>query len=118
MTTVTPTDDCGPKLLGHSAVSQHKHPERPIASGAESWSTYLRRATTALRAIVNRHYEQAILVIGHGETITVAAHLFLELNVDARAQATFSVHYASITRWEQQPLAWTCPDAGWCWTSC
>jgi probable phosphoglycerate mutase len=57
-----------------------------------------------------------MLVIGHGETVTAAAHLFLSLPASARATAAFGSHYASITMWEQQPLSWTRPDAGWRWT--
>ncbi|WP_033288297.1 hypothetical protein [Amycolatopsis jejuensis] len=52
-----------------------------------------------------------MLIISHGETVTVAAHLFLDLSASIRASAAFVVHYASITRWEQQRFAWTQPDA-------
>lgn len=34
---------------------------------------------------------------------------------DIRASVAFAVHYASITRWEQQPLAGTRPETGWRW---
>ncbi len=91
------------------------HPDEPIAPGAETWTAYLSRARMALRSIVDRHPEGTILIIGHGETITAAAHLFLNLDSRTRASSGFAAHYASITRWEQQPLAWTQPDAGWRW---
>lgn len=93
-----------------------QHPHRPLAPGAESWTTYLQRSTTALQALLTRHAGETLLVIGHGETITAAAHHFLHLDADQRATIAFAVHNASITRWEQQPLAWTLPDAGWRWT--
>lgn len=93
-----------------------KHPDHPIAPGAETWTSYLHRATTILRDILARHAGETVLVVGHGETVTAAAHLFLGLAADLRASAAFAVHYASITRWEQQPLAWTRPSAGWRWT--
>ena len=92
------------------------HPDEPIAPGAETWAAYLRRATAALQVIIGRHAGGTMLVIGHGETVTAAAHLFLGLPASARAGAAFAAHYASITRWEQQPLAWTRPGAGWRWT--
>jgi len=93
-----------------------QHPDQPIALGAEPWSAYLQRITTTLRDILARHSGTTVLIIGHGETVTAAAHLFLDLATDLRASAAFAVHYASITRWEQQPLAWTRPEVGWRWT--
>ncbi|APU13094.1 MULTISPECIES: histidine phosphatase family protein [Actinoalloteichus] len=92
------------------------HPDQPIAPGAEPWSAYLRRANATLCDILHRHTEGTVLIIGHGETVTAAAHLFLNLAASLRANTAFAVHYASITRWEQQPLAWTRPEAGWRWT--
>lgn len=92
------------------------HPDQPVAPGAETWTAYLHRATAALQAILGRHAGGTVLIIGHGETITAAAHLFLGLPASAHAGAAFAAHYASITRWEQQPLAWTRPGAGWRWT--
>lgn len=93
-----------------------QYPDHPIAPGAETWSSYLQRATTVLRGILARHVGGTVLIVGHGETVTAATHLFLNLAVDIRASAAFASHYASITRWEQQPLAWTQPGAGWRWT--
>jgi 2,3-bisphosphoglycerate-dependent phosphoglycerate mutase len=93
-----------------------QHPDHPIAPGAEPWTTYLQRTTTALRDTLTRHPGGTVLIIAHGETVTAAAHLFLNLTTSLRANAAFAVHYASITRWEQQPLAWTQPNAGWRWT--
>lgn len=92
------------------------HPDQPIAPGAETWTAYLHRATAALQAILSRHPGGTVLIIGHGETVAAAAHLFLGLPASARASAAFAADYASITRWEQQPLAWTRPGAGWRWT--
>ncbi|MGH3519132.1 MAG: histidine phosphatase family protein [Haloechinothrix sp.] len=93
-----------------------QHPDHPIAPGAETWTAYLQRATAILRDILARHPGGTVLIVGHGETVTAAAHLFLDLAAGLRATIAFAVHYASITRWEQQPLAWTQPDAGWRWT--
>lgn len=93
-----------------------QHSDHPIAPGAESWTVYVRRATVALRGIIARHTGESVLIVGHGETVTTAAHLFLGLAADTRASVAFTVHYASITRLEQQPLAWTRPEAGSRWT--
>ncbi|ORT53586.1 histidine phosphatase family protein [Frankia sp. KB5] len=93
-----------------------QHPDHPIAPGAETWTAYLQRATASLRNILARHTDEAVLIVGHGETVTAAAHHFLNLTAGFRASIAFAVHYASITRWEQQPLAWTQPGTGWRWT--
>jgi probable phosphoglycerate mutase len=93
-----------------------QHPDDPLAPGAETWTFYLDRATATLRDILARHTGDTVLVVGHGETVNAAAHLFLDLAAGLRVRAAFAVHYASITRWEQQPLAWTQPGAGWRWT--
>jgi probable phosphoglycerate mutase len=91
-------------------------PDRPIAAGAEAWSQYLHRSMAALRSILDRHAGQRVLIVGHGETVTTAAHLMLDLPTTTRTRAAFAAHPASLTIWEQQPLAWTRPGAGWRWT--
>jgi probable phosphoglycerate mutase len=91
-------------------------PDRPLAPGGETWRAYLQRATTALIRILDRHPGQRILVIGHGETADAAFHLFLRLPAASRAHAAFALHHAAVSVWEQQPLAWTRPTAGWRWT--
>lgn len=93
-----------------------QHPHHPIARDAESWSTYLQRATKILRELLARHTGDTVLVVGHGETVTAAVHLFLDVAADLQARVAFAAHYGSITRWEQQPLSWSQPEAGWRWT--
>lgn len=90
-------------------------PGRPIAPGAETWTNYLSRSMSALRAILNRHTGQRVLIIGHGETVITAAHLLLNLPTSARATVEFAAYPASLTIWEQQPLSWTQPNAGCRW---
>lgn len=92
-----------------------QHPDQPIAPGAETWHAYLQRCTTALHSLLTEHVGETVLIIGHGETVTAAAHHFLGLDAHVRAHVGFAVHYASITCWEQQPLAWTRAGAGWRW---
>lgn len=90
--------------------------DQPIAAGAETWSRYLYRSMAALRSILDRHPGQRVLIVGHGETVTTAAHLMLDLPTTTRTKVAFAAHPASLTIWEQQPLGWTRPDAGWRWT--
>jgi probable phosphoglycerate mutase len=91
-------------------------PDRPLAPGCETWRAYLQRAAAALIRILDRHPGQQILVIGHGETADAAFHLFLRLPAASRAHVAFALHHAAVSVWEQQPLAWTRPTAGWRWT--
>ena len=90
--------------------------DRALAPGGETWRTYLLRASTVLTRILDRHRGQRILVVGHGETADAAFHLFLHLPATSRAQACLTLHPAAISVWEQTPLAWTRPGAGWRWT--
>ena len=90
-------------------------PNRPLAAGAETWIDYLRRAAAALQTIISRHEGQRILVVGHGETIDASFRLLLNIPVTTRMHAGFAAHPASLTRWVQQPVSWTRPDAGWRW---
>lgn len=75
-----------------------------IAPGAETWKDYLARVTAGLNRLLDRHWGERVLVIGHGETVTAAAHIFLRLPPEARVRAGFEVAPTGITRWELQPL--------------
>lgn len=102
-------------VAGFAAVPAQEH-DRAIAPGAETWREYLNRSTAALNALLDRHAGRRILIVGHGETVATAAHLLLRLPITTRAHAGFAAHPASVTRWEQQPLAWARPSVGWRWT--
>ncbi|WP_191246855.1 histidine phosphatase family protein [Amycolatopsis deserti] len=78
--------------------------EIAIAPGAETWKDYFVRVTAGLTRLLDRHHGERILVIGHGETVTAAAHLFLRLPPDVRVHAGFEVTPTGITRWERQAL--------------
>jgi 2,3-bisphosphoglycerate-dependent phosphoglycerate mutase len=95
-----------------------QEPDRPLVPDGETWTHYLRRASTALRRILTRHEGQRILVIGHGETIDASFRLFLNLTAITRGHAGFAAYPTALTRWEQHPAAWTRPDAGWRWMLC
>jgi 2,3-bisphosphoglycerate-dependent phosphoglycerate mutase len=90
--------------------------DRPLAPGGETWRDYLHRACAAIVQITSRHSGERALIIGHGETIDAAFHHFLALPATSRATAAIAAHNASLTTWEQQPLSWTRPGAGWRWT--
>ena len=92
-----------------------EHPYLPIAEGAETWTNHYSRVATALQHLISRHRDHTIAIIGHGETITAAAHMFLGLPPGARATSVFLTDNASLTTWQEQPLSWTRPAAGSRW---
>lgn len=92
-----------------------RHPDLPIGPGAETWNHHYQRVRALLIRLLDHHDGQTIAVIAHGETITAAAHLFLNLPTSARADVAFAAHNAALTIWEQQPLSWTRHDAGTRW---
>lgn len=80
----------------------HHRPDHPYAPGAEPWTTYLRRATAALVAILARHEGQRILICAHGETIQAAHTLLLGLPPDACTRIGFATDHACVARWQHQ----------------
>jgi len=76
-------------------------PDRPYASGSETWNQYLQRATSALRTILDRHTGRHILIVGHGETTEAAHTLLLDLPAEACLRLGFVTNHAGLTRWQQ-----------------
>lgn len=76
-------------------------PDRPYAPGSETWNRYLRRATSTLRTILDRHHGQRILVVGHGETIEASHTLLLDLPSGACRRLGFVTDHAGVARWQQ-----------------
>lgn len=76
-------------------------PNRPYASGSETWNQYLQRATSTLRMILDRHHGQRILIVGHGETTEAAHTILLDLPAEACRRLGFVTDHAGLTRWQQ-----------------
>jgi len=76
-------------------------PDRPFASGSESWNQYLDRATKALQRILDQHDGQRILIAAHGETIEAANNLLLGLPRNACLKLGFVTDHTSVTRWQR-----------------
>jgi probable phosphoglycerate mutase len=91
------------------------HPGRPIAAGAETWLQHQRRVCAVLRNLLDRHAGHRVVVVAHGETVTVAHHLFLHAGPDNTLPVAFAVDQASLTTWRQQPVSWLRPDDGLRW---
>ncbi|MBT8225377.1 MAG: hypothetical protein HKP61_18885, partial [Dactylosporangium sp.] len=75
----------------------------------------LARARAALTTILQAHPGDRILTIGHGETVTAAHHLFLDIEPGQMLPLAFTADQASITTWRQQPISWLRPDDGLRW---
>jgi probable phosphoglycerate mutase len=75
-------------------------PDRPYATGSETWNQYLARAMTVLDGIIRGHRGQRILITAHGETIEAAHCLLLDLTPEARTALGFITDHACVTRWE------------------
>lgn len=78
---------------------QH-NPDRPYATGSETWNQYLKRATTALQQILDRHAGQRILIAAHGETIEATHVLLLQLPAEVRLGLGFVTDHTGVTRWQ------------------
>ncbi len=76
-------------------------PKGPFAPGAESWTAYLERSTTALKAIIDSHEGHRVLIAAHGETIQAAHALLLGLPPDTYRHADFVTNHACLTRWQR-----------------
>ncbi|GAA3617708.1 hypothetical protein GCM10022223_37960 [Kineosporia mesophila] len=91
------------------------HPDRPVAAGAESWYHHQKRVHQILRDVLGRHRGQRVLLVGHGETVTAAHHLFCGLDSTATLPIGFAAHQSALTTWSQQPVSWLRPGAGQRW---
>ncbi|MFI9410091.1 histidine phosphatase family protein [Nocardia gamkensis] len=75
-------------------------PAHAYAENSETWSSYLHRATNALRRIIDQHPQQRILILAHGETIEAANTLLLGLPPGTCRHARFTTDHACVTRWQ------------------
>ncbi|MEV0615665.1 histidine phosphatase family protein [Nonomuraea sp. NPDC050404] len=76
----------------------HTYPNRPWATGSDTWNGYLHRAGTFLQALIARHEGDRILFAAHGETI-LAAHTLL-LGLPPGGEAGFITDHGSLTCWQ------------------
>lgn len=77
-------------------------PDRPYATGSETWNQYLARAGSSLAALIEQHHGQKILIVGHRETVEATATLLLGLPTGACSRIGFEADHASINRWYLQ----------------
>ncbi|WP_424533805.1 histidine phosphatase family protein [Sphaerisporangium viridialbum] len=74
------------------------HPDRPWATGSDTWNGYLLRAGVFLTTLIERHDGERVLFAAHGETV-LAAHTLL-FGLPNGNEAGFTVDHGSLTRWQ------------------
>jgi probable phosphoglycerate mutase len=74
-------------------------PDRPYASGSETWNQYLRRTGDAVQQILDRHSGQRVLVVGHNETIEAVHTRLLGLPPGACLRLAFVTGHTGLARW-------------------
>jgi probable phosphoglycerate mutase len=80
-------------------------PDRPLSPGGESWSAFLRRVDTALRAMADRHGGETVVVACHGGVVNASLVAFLGLAHDG-TRLDLRTRNTSITEWERQDGKW------------
>jgi probable phosphoglycerate mutase len=81
------------------------HPDRPISPGGESWSGFLRRVDTTLRALADRHDGETVVVACHGGVVNASMVAFLGLAHDG-TRLDLRTRNTSITEWEREDGRW------------
>ncbi|GAA3368451.1 histidine phosphatase family protein [Streptomyces sannanensis] len=77
----------------------HAHPDKPWATGSDTWNGYLERAGRFLQELIDQHEGDRVLFAAHGETV-ITAHTLL-LGIPLGSPAGFTVSHGSITRWQR-----------------
>lgn len=78
-------------------------PDAPMAAGAESWTSWVRRVGASIDLLAERHHGETIILVCHRESI-LAAEQYLNRGPVTLAYATAEVDHASITEWQHRRL--------------
>jgi probable phosphoglycerate mutase len=78
-------------------------PDQLIAPGGESWSGFLDRAASAIRALADRHPGQLVVAAVHAGLIEASMIQFLRIAPESRRRGWARVLHASLTEWEWVP---------------
>ncbi len=74
-------------------------PTRMPLPGAETWASYMHRASGFLDALPDRHPGARVLIVGHAETQDAAMAAYLGLGGDWRTRAFQYSDHTAISRW-------------------
>lgn len=81
-----------------------KDPARPVAPDGESWTMFLRRASSVLERLVQEHADRCIVAVCHGGIIDASFLSFFNMQPPARSPILFHTRNASLTLWEHEPV--------------
>lgn len=82
-------------------------PGRPIAPGGESWTGFVLRASSALKAIAYRHRGEVVLVACHAGVVEASLLALLPVAAgDRGARLQLRTSHASMTTWEVVEGRW------------
>jgi broad specificity phosphatase PhoE len=82
-----------------------RHPDTALCPGGESWSGFVRRASTALRRVASRHEGEFVVVVCHGGVIESSLLEFLPV-ASRRGRLKLTTDHTSITEWELAQPGW------------
>jgi 2,3-bisphosphoglycerate-dependent phosphoglycerate mutase len=80
-----------------------RDPGAPIAPGGESWSSFVVRASDAVRALARRHPGELVVAAVHAGVIEATMISFLGVPPETYCRGWVHVAHASITEWAWVP---------------
>ncbi len=80
-------------------------PDIELSPGGESWTSFVERASRALREVAARHEDQTVAVVCHGGVIEASLLAFLPLERDMR-RLRLRTEHTSLTEWELSDDGW------------
>jgi broad specificity phosphatase PhoE len=80
-------------------------PDVVLAPGAESWSGFVRRVSTALTATAQRHGGELVVIFCHGGVVEASLESLLPVAAGRRRLKLRTAH-TSLTEWELGPDGW------------
>jgi probable phosphoglycerate mutase len=80
-----------------------KDPTVPIAPGGESWTSFVARASDAVRAIVQEHPGELVVAAVHAGVIEATMIAFLGVPPETYRRGWVRIVHASMTEWEWVP---------------
>jgi probable phosphoglycerate mutase len=80
-----------------------RDPSAPIAPGGESWSSFVVRASDAVRALARRHPGELVVAAVHAGVIEATMISFLGVPPETYRRGWVHIAHASITEWAWVP---------------
>ncbi len=85
-----------------------RDPSLPLAPGGESWSSFVVRASDAVRGLVRRHPGELVVAAVHAGVIEATMISFLGVAAEIYRRGWVRIVHASMTEWE-----WVQPEDRW-----